>query len=112
MTDINWYLYFSLIILLLTSCTGQKEKETKTHIVKIQQMSFVPEQLTVSPGDSVKWINKDLVSHDVKSTDSEDWKSSILEEGESFTIEITDETKYKCSLHPVMEGEIQLRSQP
>ncbi len=112
MTDINWQRCFFLIVLLIISCTGQKEKETETHLVEIKQMSFVPGKLTVSPGDSVKWINKDLVTHDVKSTNSEEWKSSKLAEGESFTIEITNGTTYKCSLHPVMEGEIQLRTQP
>lgn len=112
MTDINWHLCLSLIVLLIISCAGQNAKETQTHVVEIKQMSFVPEKLTISPGDSVKWINKDLVAHDVKSTNSKEWKSSKLAEGESFTIEITSGTTYKCSIHPVMEGEIQLRSQP
>ena len=35
----------------------------RTHTVKIEGMAFVPATLEVSVGDTVEWINEDLVPH-------------------------------------------------
>lgn len=96
-------LIYLLVILLISACAHRKSKDPETHIVKIEQMSFVPEKLTVSPGDTVKWINRDVVTHDVK---SKHWDSPKMEQGESYSVVISSNTNYKCTLHPVMKGEI------
>lgn len=96
------------VVLLISSCNSHKSGKPKTHVVEIKEMSFVPEKLTVSHGDTIKWINKDLVAHNVK---SKHWKSPKLEQGEEFTIKISRKTEYKCTLHPVMEGELLINTQ-
>lgn len=113
MPDINHKgLCYIIVIFLMISCTEQNSDSSNTHIIEIEQMSFIPETLSISPDDSVKWINKDLVTHDVESNNPEKWKSPKLEQRESFTVEVTSKAKYKCTLHPVMKGVILLRSQP
>ena len=44
------------------------QRKAKTHTVTIEGMRFQPEVLTVARGDTIVWVNKDLVpSHrDVK----------------------------------------------
>lgn len=103
-------LVIALTLLLLISCSGQQKKDTTdTHVIRIKQMRFVPETLTVSQGDSVTWINKDIVAHNIKSDSPEGWKSPKLKQGESYTVKIIGETNYICTLHPVMKGNIQVQ---
>jgi plastocyanin len=40
-----------------------EQPERKTHTVTIEAMRFRPEHLTVASGDTIVWINKDLVPH-------------------------------------------------
>jgi plastocyanin len=37
--------------------------EPRTHTVTIEEMRFQPERLTVARGDTIVWVNKDLVPH-------------------------------------------------
>ena len=41
------------------SVAGQPE----THTVTMEGMRFQPEVLVVAPGDTIVWVNKDLVPH-------------------------------------------------
>ena len=76
-----------------------------THTIVIADMKFVPETLTVKPGDTVVWVNKDFFPHTAtaqdKSFDSRDiatnksWKYVVKKKG-SFP--------YICTLHPTMKA--------
>lgn len=104
-----------LIVLLFAlcaamGCRSSKKGNTQTHIVEIKQMKFVPEHLKVSPGDSVRWINKDFFTHNVAEEEAGLWKSSELQKGERFAIQIDREVSYTCTLHPVMKGSITLKN--
>ena len=84
-----------------------------THIVEIRQMKFVPEEIEVETGDSIRWINKDLVTHNISPIPGEDstasgtvWTSPDLKAGERFTMKIKTAGTYQCTLHPVMKGRI------
>lgn len=93
----------------LFGCSRTSNVQTKTHLVEIKQMKFVPAKLTVAPGDSIKWVNRDIVEHDVLGEDKGLFKSKRLQTNDAFAVKITGEEKeiqYLCSLHPTMEGEI------
>jgi plastocyanin len=76
-----------------------------THTIVIAGMKFVPEALTVSPGDTVVWVNKDFFPHTAtaqdRSFDSGDiapdksWKYLATKKG-TFS--------YVCTLHPTMKA--------
>ena len=76
-----------------------------THTVVIADMKFAPETLTVSPGDTIVWVNKDFFPHTAsaqdKSFDSRDiatnrsWKYVATKKG-AFP--------YICTLHPTMKA--------
>ena len=43
--------------------SAAEQSKAKTHTVTIEDMRFQPAVLVVAPGDTVVWINKDLVAH-------------------------------------------------
>lgn len=84
-----------------------KHSTTRTHVVEIKQMKFVPSALSVSRGDKVTWINKDFFPHDVTGAD-DSWSSRPFGQKESWSKIITEDLSYYCNLHKVMKGEIHI----
>jgi plastocyanin len=76
------------------------------HTVEIKQMMFSPSEIIVNKGDSIIFINKDLVAHDVTELANKKWSSGPLQSGQSWMIEVLGEATYYCSLHEVMRGKI------
>lgn len=83
-----------------------KESKPKLHIVEIKQMQFQPATLTVNKGDTVEWINRDMVAHDVTEEPHKAWTSSSLPEGASWRMVVKNNTDYYCSIHQVMKGKL------
>ena len=104
---------FWIAAILIAGCNASQhdtaEHTVKTHIVEIRQMKFVPEEIEVEPGDSIRWINRDIVVHNVADATSDAaWTSPDLKTGESFITKVSTAGLYKCTLHPVMKGKISL----
>ncbi|SMO86674.1 Cupredoxin-like domain-containing protein [Fodinibius sediminis] len=97
-----------LVIVLCVNCNS-KQSNSETHIVEIRQMKFVPAKIEVAPGDSVKWINRDIVAHNVAEETDNLWKSTELQNGDTYTIEIKGKASYLCTIHPVMKGKVILK---
>jgi plastocyanin len=87
----------------------QEETVTKTHTVVIHQMKFTPAELMVNEGDSVTWINKDIVDHNVTEEANKLWASDTLPLGKSWSIVVMKSANYFCTLHPVMKGSLVVR---
>ncbi len=99
-----WYVISSVGIgLCIFGCSNASIPET--HTVVIEQMKYKPEEITVKMGDTILFINKDIVDHDVTQED-QSWASPILkmEDTWKFVPEKSDE--YYCSIHLVMKGKI------
>lgn len=96
-----------LVVILCVNCSS-KQSNSETHTVEIKQMRFVPVKIEVAPGDSVKWINRDIVAHNVAEEKNNLWQSTKLQNGDIFTIEVKQEASYLCTIHPVMNGKILL----
>lgn len=92
------------------SCNSSNENTSKSkHVVdtvNIQRMQFIPAVLKTNIGDSVVWINNDIVSHDVK---SKIFYSDTLNVGKSWKWVVKDSADYQCSIHPTMTGKIVLK---
>ena len=69
-------------------------------------MKFLPDYLEVSKGDTVRFVNNDLVVHDVTEELDKAWTSSLLPAGKSWDLAVMQSAAYFCSLHEVMKGEI------
>ena len=78
-----------------------------THTVVIRQFAFVPETLEVSMGDTVVWVNEDIVPHTATAADAR-WDSDRLDRGDSWSLEIRapGEVDYTCLYHPAMRARL------
>lgn len=85
---------------------AKNNKGPAVHVVEIIQMKFVPDVLKIHAGDTVVWINKDMVDHDVTETTKNLWASSRLPSGASWKKPFTDSQQYHCNLHMVMTARI------
>ena len=75
--------------------------------VSIENMLFNPPEVTVAPGTTVTWVNKDVMPHTVVDTDKS-FRSKILakEDKFSFTFSTAGDYSYLCSVHPNMKGKV------
>ncbi len=82
-------------------------QQAATAEVKIDNFSFGPATLTVAPGTTVTWINRDDIPHTVVSTDSA-FKSKVLDTDEKFSFTFTKAGNYPyfCSIHPKMTATV------
>lgn len=78
--------------------------EAARRIIEIENMQFVPASVTLEPGDTVVWINHDLVAH--TATAAGRFDSHAIAPGQSwaFVARTTGRYTYGCSLHPTMRA--------
>jgi plastocyanin len=83
-----------------TSTSGEAE-------VDIEDFAFSPANLTIAPGTTVKWSNKDSATHKVLADDGT-WGSASLAKGEDFFFTFTTAGvyAYHCGFHASMKGTI------
>src|SRR4051812_33624659 len=77
--------------------------------VLMLDFQFDPDDITVTPGTTVRWTNEDFDAHDTISVDAL-WHSEYLANGQSFEYTFTDDRiqqlSYYCSLHGGMSGSV------
>jgi len=84
-------------------------QEKSVSEVKIDNFSFSPATLTIAPGTTVTWTNRDDIPHTVVSTDDpKTFKSKVLDTDDkfSFTFSKPGSYSYFCSIHPKMTGKV------
>ena len=76
--------------------------------VKIDNFSFEPATLTVTPGTTVTWVNQDDVPHNVVSSEGKTLKSPVLDTDQkfSYTFDKPGTYPYYCGIHPRMTGKV------
>ena len=80
--------------------------------VNIDNFVFGPETLTVAPGTTVTWTNRDDIPHTVVANDKS-FKSKVMDTDEKFSFTFTKpgEYGYFCSLHPHMTGKVIVKAE-
>ena len=95
------------IILILNGCATEPVVSIpKVHTVEIKQMKFQPAELIIQKGDTVVWINNDIVAHDVTEESNKAWTSSLMPVGRSWSLVVNQNADYYCSIHVVMKGKL------
>ena len=56
---------------------GFAEEASQIHVVEIQDLKFIPNEINVKPGDVVQWVNHDFVPHTATAND-EKWNSEFV----------------------------------
>ena len=84
-----------------------REPQSGTVEVKIDNFSFMPEDITVKAGTTVSWVNRDDVPHTVKANDGS-FKSKALDTDDKFTMKFDKPGVYEyfCSVHPRMTAKV------
>ena len=91
----------------LSSCVSEPEKVVPVvHTIVISGMQFNPAELTLQKGDTVVFLNKDLVVHDITQEPDKAWSSSNLSPGQSYRMAVRESSNYYCSIHPTMKGKL------
>jgi plastocyanin len=85
----------------------------KTHRVEIRGMEFHPAVLTVGVGDTIVWINRDIVPRTATAggRGMTQWDTGQLMQGQtgSYVARRAGVARYVCTFHPTMHGTLIIR---
>lgn len=94
-------------VLFFNGCNSTPEKyESQVYTVTISDMKFQPAELSVHQGDTVLWVNQDMVVHDVTEEKNKLWSSGQLPSGKSWKLPVERSADYFCSIHVLMKGKL------
>jgi plastocyanin len=81
-----------------------------THTVTIQGFQYMPSPLMIHSGDTVRWLNRDLVPHTVTSTTGQ-FDSGEIPPNASWSFRAMQKGRfsYICQYHPDMAGVLVVR---
>jgi plastocyanin len=99
-------LLFAMIALLQLKC--KKGEVPAANEVFIDNMVFTPASITVKPGTTITWINKEGLTHTVTSDTLGVFDSGnmLKDKSFSFTFNTAGKFPYHCTLHPGMKGNV------
>src|SRR5579872_1699410 len=81
-----------------------------THTVTIEGVQFVPQEITVDPGDAIVWVNKDPFPHTATAEDGAFSSPAIPAGGQWRTVvKKSGKHAYICTLHMTMKGLVTVR---
>lgn len=88
---------------------AKRHVSSSKHTVIIENMAFTPNEIEIRKGDTIVWINKDLVPHTVTSTKGEFESGSISPNQHwSNRIKSSENLDYRCSFHQNMTAKIKI----
>jgi plastocyanin len=95
-----------LVLLVCSTGAGAAHSSRKpaTHTITMEGMVFKPATLTIKPGDTVVWLNKDIVEH--TATAEGKFDSRLIAPNKSWkqTFKTKGSFDYICTYHPTMKG--------
>ena len=124
--SIHWAIVLIVlgICIAFAGCTGYQQspgpattpqtQDPGSNTVTIQNFAFNPPAISVSPGTTVTWINKDAVDHEIindasgSTAEGAMFKSPFIPRDGSYSFTFTSQGTYPyhCSIHPTMKGTI------
>jgi plastocyanin len=102
----------SAAILALAGCGGD-DGGTATvlkpgDVVGMQNLRFKPDHVQVAVGQKITWRNDENIGHDVKADSGARFASDTFNKDGTYSFTPTEAgtIKYECTLHPGMDGTI------
>ena len=75
--------------------------------VTMDHNTFIPGEITVVPGTTVTWVNKEGMPHTVVDTNKGFRSKTLAKDASfSFTFATAGDYDYLCSIHPNMKGKV------
>ena len=91
-------------------CASEPRTRPSVRQVIIREMRYEPVELTVAVGDTVEWVNRDLVPH-TATAQSREWDSGGIEADASWrtTVRTRGPLPYACLFHPGMQATLMVQ---
>lgn len=86
----------------------QEVSNSTIDTIVIEGMQFKPAEINMHPGDTLVWVNKDIVMHNVTDDPGQNWTSGDIEVGKTWMMIPATDMDYYCTIHPTMKGKIKL----
>jgi plastocyanin len=74
--------------------------------INITNFAFDPDSITVNPGSTVRWVNRDSVPHRILFADGADSKVLAPSQSWSRKFDGAGTFDYACTIHPAMQGTV------
>jgi amicyanin len=75
--------------------------------VSMDHNTFIPSEITVVPGATVTWVNKEAMPHTVVDVNKGFRSKTLVKDAQfSFTFTTAGDYDYLCSIHPNMKGKV------
>ena len=95
-------------MLAASSLTGGSAAaaEERTHRIEMQNMRFGPVPGNIKAGDTIVWINRDIVAHTATARDRS--FDVVIPSGQSATMVVrrAGTIPFYCRYHPAMRGSL------
>jgi plastocyanin len=92
---------------LLAGCKASVRPAPRRIAVEISGMAFHPAQVDAAAGDTIVWVNHDMVPHTATAAGSFD-TGSIAAGDSARTVAAHNDT-FACTFHPTMTGALNVR---
>ena len=91
-----------------TSTQSEAAESNDIVSVGMDDIKFVPEEISVDVGQRIVWTNNEAVPHNVTAREGADFASDTLQQGETFehTPSEAGTIDYFCTIHPRQTGQI------
>jgi plastocyanin len=91
----------------VSAASAQGAAKSQEVVVKIDNFSYLPHDITVAAGTTVIWVNNDDIPHTVVST-TDAFKSKALDTDDKFSFKFDKPGTYEyfCSIHPKMTAKV------
>ena len=100
----------TLLFTVLASTPGLAEDPQNagaSPVVSIDHNTFIPSEITVVPGTTVTWVNKEDMPHTVVNVNKGFRSKTLVKDAQfSFTFTAAGDYDYLCSIHPNMKGKV------
>jgi plastocyanin len=97
----------ALSMALLYTASASPALTGETVQVKITDLAFSRTEVTARVGDTIQWVNDDIVDHTATATKGGDWDVTIVagKQAEQQLVR-AGEIDYFCRFHPFMKAKI------
>ena len=86
---------------------GAGPMSPRRHRVDIREMEFRPRTIVAAVGDTVSWVNDDIVPHTVTFGDGTGDRDEVMPGGRFALVVIERHAlRYRCRYHPGMTGTV------
>ena len=93
---------FALMVAAMNAVPAHAE----TIRIVMNKMVFAPTQMTASVGDTIEWVNDDILAHTATARNG-DWDVTIIaKKTVSLVLKKAGSIDYYCRYHPNMTGRI------